>query len=75
MIDTSSRPKEQEKKVDRYMEMPPRPKRKLSLYIPRIMAETMLVATVNSTSVYLGFNHMSPKHNVLFTNEQVENCD
>jgi hypothetical protein len=45
------------------------------LYIPRVMAETMLAATANSTSAYFGFNHMCRKHNALFTMEHVERCD
>jgi hypothetical protein len=45
------------------------------LYIPRVMAETMLAATANSTSVHFGFNHMCRKHNALFTMEHVEQCD
>ena len=45
------------------------------LYIPRVMAETMLAATANSTSVHFGFNHMCRKHNALFTMEHVEHCD
>ena len=44
------------------------------LYIPRVMAETMLAATANSTSVHFGFNHMCRKHNALFT-EHVERYD
>ncbi len=39
------------------------------------MAETMLVATPNSTSVHFGFNRMCRKHNVLFTMEHMERCD
>ena len=39
------------------------------------MAETVLAATVNSTLVYFGFNHMCMKHNALFTMEHVERCD
>ena len=45
------------------------------LYIPRVMAETMLAATANSTSVHFGFNHNSRKHNTLFTIKHVERCD
>ncbi len=44
-------------------------------YIPRVMAETMLAATANITSVHFGFNNMWRKHNVLFTMEHVERCD
>ena len=43
------------------------------MYISRIMAKKMLLATANSTSVYFGFNHMSHKHN--FTMEHIERCD
>jgi hypothetical protein len=39
------------------------------------MAETMLAATANSTSVHFCFKHMYRKHNVLFTMEHVECCD
>ena len=45
------------------------------MYIPRVMAETMLAATANSTSVHFGFNHMCRKHNRLFTMEHVEPCN
>ncbi len=45
------------------------------LYIPRVMAEFMLFATANSTSVYFGFNHMCYKHNVVFIKGNVECCD
>ena len=48
---------------------------KEKLYIPRVMAETMLAATANSTSVQFGFNHMCRKQNTLFTMEHVEHCD
>ena len=39
------------------------------------MAETMLAATANSTSLHFGLNHMCRKHNVLFTMEHVEDSD
>ena len=45
------------------------------LYIPKVMAETILAATANSTSVHFGFNHMCRKHNTLLTMEHVERCD
>jgi hypothetical protein len=45
------------------------------LYISRVVAETMLADTANSTSMYFGFNHMSRKHNMLFTMEHVEQCN
>ena len=52
-IDTNSRP---QLKPNKYMdtrsprEMPQRPKRKLPLYIPKIMAELMWATTKDSTS-------------------------
>ena len=39
------------------------------------MAETMLSATANSTSLHFGLTHMCRKHNVLFTMEHVQGCD
>ena len=39
------------------------------------MAETMLAATANSTSVYFGLNDMCMKYIALFTMEHVERCD
>ena len=49
--------------------------KKEKLYVPRVMAETMLAATANSTSTHYGFGHMCRKHNKLFTLEHIENCD
>jgi len=49
--------------------------KKEKLYIPRVMAETMLAATANSTSTHYGFGHMCMKHNKLFTLEHIETCD
>ncbi len=45
------------------------------MYIPRVMAETMLAATANSTSVHFGLNHMCRIYKVLFKMEHVEQCD
>jgi hypothetical protein len=45
------------------------------LYIPRIMAETILVETANSNSLLFDLNHKCCKHNVLFIIEQVERCE
>ncbi len=39
------------------------------------MAETMLAATANSTSVHFGFNHMRRKNKAHFTMEHVERYD
>ena len=75
MIDTSSRPQQQErKKDDRYMEMPPRPKRKLPLYIPRIMTDLMWATTKDSTSIHFGFGHKCHKHGRLFDLDHVRTC-
>jgi hypothetical protein len=38
------------------------------------MAETMLAATANSTSLHFSLNHICRKHNLLFTMEHVEGC-
>ena len=37
--------------------MPQKPKRKLPLYIPRIMTDLIWATTKNSTSVHFGFGH------------------
>jgi hypothetical protein len=44
------------------------------LYVPRVMADMMVAATTNSTSVHFGFGHMYRAHNTLFTMEHVEQC-
>ncbi len=41
----------------------------------RVMAEFILAAMVSSPLVYVGFNHMCCKHNVLFTMEDMKKCD
>jgi len=56
------------------MEMPPRPKRKLPLYIPRIMTDLMWATTKDSTSIHFGFGHKCHKHGRLFDLEQVRTC-
>ncbi len=45
------------------------------LYIPLVIAETMLAATANSTSVHFGLNQMCRIDKVLFKMEHVEQCD
>ena len=55
--------------------MPPKPKRKLPLYIPRIMADLIWATTKNSTSVHFGFGHKCHKHDRLFDLEHIANCD
>ena len=56
-------------------EMPQKPKRKLPLYIPRIMADLIWATTKNSTSVHFGFGHKCHKHDRLFDLEHIANCD
>ena len=76
-IDTSSRPKLQEKKEkdDKYFEMPPSPKRKLPLYIPRIMTDLMWATTKDSTSIHFGFGHKCHKHGKLFDLQHIATCN
>ena len=74
MIDTSSRPQPQPKPRS-FQEMPQRPKRKLPLYIPRIMADLMWATTKDSTSVHFGFGHRCHKHGRNFDVEHVRTCN
>ena len=55
--------------------MPPKPKRKLHLYIPRIMADLMWATTKDSTSVHFGFGHRCHKHGKLFDLEHIGTCN
>ena len=55
--------------------MPQKPKRKLPLYIPRIMTDLMWATTKNSTSIHFGFRHKCHKHDRLFDLEPIANCD
>ena len=55
-------------------EMPQRPKRKLPLYIPKIMAELIWATTKDSTSVHFGFGHKCHKHGRLFNLEHIRTC-
>ena len=71
MIDTSSRLQAQ---PPRFVEMPQRPKRKLPLYIPRIMSDLMWATTKDSTSIHFGFGHRCHKHGRLFDVEHIQNC-
>ena len=56
------------------MEMAKRPKRKLPLYIPRIMSDLMWATTKGSTSVHFGFGHRCHKHGRMFDMEHFQNC-
>jgi len=55
--------------------MPQRPKRKLPLYIPRIMSDLMWATTKDSTSVHFGFGHRCHKHGKNFDLEHVRTCN
>ena len=54
--------------------MPQKPKRKLPLYIPRIMSDLMWATTKDSTSIHFGFGHKCHKHGRLFDLEHVRTC-
>ena len=55
--------------------MPPKPKRKLPLFIPKIMADLMWATTKDSTSVHFGFGHRCHKHGKLFDLEHIGTCN
>ena len=55
--------------------MPLKPKRKLPLYIPKIMADLIWATTKNSTSIHFGFGHKCHKHDRLFDLEHIGTCD
>ena len=55
--------------------MPPKPKRKLPLYIPKIMADLMWATTKDSTSMHFGFGHRCHKHGKLFDLEHIGTCN
>ena len=70
-IDTSSRPQERSNRSTfvapgSFTDMHAKPKRKLPLYIPKIMADLIWATTKDSTSVHFGFGHKCHKHNKLF---------
>ena len=54
--------------------MPPKPKRKLPLFIPKIMADLMWATTKDSTSVHFGFGHRCHEHGKLFDLEHIGTC-
>ena len=56
------------------MEMSKRPKRKLPLYIPRIMSDLMWATTKDSTSIHFGFGHRCHKHGRMFDLKHIQNC-
>ena len=41
---------------------PMRKQRKEKIYVPKIMMDTMIASTGNSTSIHFGFGHMCSKH-------------
>ena len=53
------------------MEMSKRPKRKLPLYIPRIMSDLMWATTKDGTSIHFGFGHHCHKHGRMFDLEHI----
>ena len=71
MIDTSSRPQASRPS---YQEVTQRPRRKLPLYIPRIISDLMWATTKDSTSVHFGFGHRCHKHGRIFDLEHVRTC-
>ena len=80
MIDTSSRPRLNNgsspfQAPGRFIDTPPKPKRKLPLYIPKIMADLIWATTKDSTSVHFGFGHKCHKHGRLFDLEHIGTCD
>jgi hypothetical protein len=54
--------------------MPAKPKRKLPLYIPKIMADLIWATTKDSTSVHFGFGHKCHKHGRLFDLQHIGTC-
>ena len=52
--------------------MPAKPKRKLPLYIPKIMADLIWATTKDSTSVHFGFGHKCHKHGKLFNLQHID---
>ena len=71
MIDTSSRPQASH---TTYHEETQKPKRKLPLYIPRIMSDLMWATTKDSTSVHFRFGPRCHKHGRIFDLEHVRTC-
>ena len=71
-INTSSRT---QTRPPSYQEMTQKPKRKLPLYIPRIMSDLMWATTKDSTSVHFGFGHRCHKHGKMFDLEHVRTCN
>ena len=55
--------------------MPAKPKRKLPLYIPKIMADLIWATTKDSTSVHFGFGHKCHKHGKLFDLQHIGTCN
>ena len=39
------------------------------------MMHMMIGSTANKTSIHFGMNHMSHRHNVLFTIDHIEQCE
>ena len=71
-IDTSSRP--QAATTNRYTDMPDKHKRKLPLYIPKIMADLIWATTKDRRSVNFGFGYKCHLHGRLFDLEHIRTC-
>ena len=50
-------------------------RRRIPLYIPKILQDMIWASTKNSTCVSFGFGHMCTKHRVLFDVKHVTECD
>lgn len=50
-------------------------RRRIPLYIPKILQDVIWASTKNSTCVSFGFGHMCTKHKVLFDVKHVTECD
>ena len=55
--------------------MPAKPKRKLPLYIPKIIADLIWVTTKDSTSVHFLFGHKCHKVGKLFDLQLIGTCN
>ena len=53
----------------------PLPKKKVPIYIPKILQDIIWASTKNSTCVQFGFGHMFQKHRTMFDLKHVQECD
>ena len=59
----------------KFTDVPPKPKRKLPLYILKIMADLMWATTKDSTCVHFGFGQKCLKHGKLFDLQHIGTCN